>query len=557
MSEPVLIVDDSLTVRMDLAEAFEAAGFRSVVCANLQEARAALAAEPIRILVLDVLLPDGDGVDFLAEIRASESGESAIVLMLTSESEIKDRVRALQTGANEYVGKPYDANYIIAKAREYVRATQVTIEGQKQTILVIDDSVTYRTTLAELLESAGYQVCTAASGEEGLRMAANLHPTAIVVDGVLPGIDGATVIRRIRLDAALRGTPCLLLTGSEEREAELKALDAGADAFVRKDEHESVILAKLGAALRSATALQTRTASLLGPRKVLVVDDSVTYREELANTLRLEGFEVVLAQSGEEALEMLSVENVDCVLLDLLMPGIGGQETCRRIKSTSVLRDIPLIVLTSLEDRGTMLEVFSAGADDYVPKSSELDVLRARVRAQIRRKQFEDETRHVREELIRKDIEAKEARAAREIAEARAMMADELERSNQELEAFSYTVSHDLRAPLRAIDGFSSILLEDYADKLDDEGKQHLDRLRTAAHRMNELIEDLLRLSRVTRGTIRWQSVNLSEVVEATLEQIRARDSARSVVFRVQPGVHVHGDVGLLRAAFENLLSNA
>ena len=102
---------------------------------------------------------------------------------------------------------------------------------------------------------------TAASGEEGLAGIADRRPSAIVVDGVLPGIDGATVIRRVRLDAALRGMPCLLLTGSEDRDAELRALDAGADAFVRKEEDIEVILASSPRSLRGAAASCARRAS--------------------------------------------------------------------------------------------------------------------------------------------------------------------------------------------------------------------------------------------------------------------------------------------------------
>jgi two-component system NtrC family sensor kinase len=116
------------------------------------------------------------------------------------------------------------------------------------------------------------------------------------------------------------------------------------------------------------------------------------------------------------------------------MDGMGGTETCRLIKSSPGLRDLPVIVLTSLEDRASMLEAMATGADDYIPKSSEFAVLKARLRAQLRRRQFEDETRRVREQLLRSQIEAAAARNARELAETRARLVEALERKNQELE---------------------------------------------------------------------------------------------------------------------------
>src|SRR5262249_2018790 len=141
-------------------------------------------------------------------------------------------------------------------------------------------------------------------------------------------------------------------------------------------------------------------------------DDSITYQQELAALLRDEGYDVVVARSGEEALELLAVQGVDCILLDLMMPGLGGQETCRRIKTSPVVRDIPLILLTSVEDRQAMIDGRGAGADAYILKSSELEVVKARVRAQTRRKQVEDEHRRTREALLRSEREAAEARAA-------------------------------------------------------------------------------------------------------------------------------------------------
>ena len=552
----VLIVDDSLTVRMDLADAFTAAGFTPLLCATAAEARQMLARNAVDAIVLDVLLPDGDGVDLLNEIRCAPDGSAVSVVMLSSEADIKDRIRGIKTGADEYVGKPYDAGYLVAKVEELVRTRR---PAGATTILVIDDSLTFREVLRDAFTSVGHGVLEAATGEEGLRVAGMRRPDAIVVDGVLPGMDGATVIRHLRLDAALRDVPCLLLTGSEGKHAELRALDAGADAFVRKEEDLDVILARLAAMLRRSPARPQEadeTKSLRGLKKILAVDDSLTYLHGLGDALKDEGYDVILARSGEEALELLAVQPVDCILLDLLMPGLSGQETCERIKAAPTVRDIPLIMLTALEDREAMIQGLGAGADDYISKSGELQVLKARVRAQIRRKQFEDENRRIREELLRKELEAGEARAARELAETKAILVDELDRKNKELEAFSYSVSHDLRAPLRAIDGFSRFVLEDYGDTLEPKGREYLQRVCAAAQRMGELIDDLLELSRVGRADLRRSQVDLSDLARNVIADLRKR-SERHVEMVMPDELVAHADRRLMQIVLENLLSNS
>lgn len=715
MNGAIMIVDDSLTVRMDLIEAFAAEGMRAIGCETAAAARETLARESVGLVILDVLLPDANGVELAKEIRAHPAGVNVPILMLSTEGEVRDRIRGLIIGTDDYVGKPYDRDYVVARARELMGRSQDLAPAANATILVIDDSATFRAELCSALEGAGYRVLSAKSGEEGLRSAAANRPTAIIVDGVLPGIDGATVVRKIRLDAALRQTPCMLLTGSSvDRSVELHALDAGADAFVRKEEDMDIVLARVAAVLRVSVDANRETASLLGPKKVLAVDDSMTYLEELTTILRGEGYDVIPARSGAEALEMLAVQQVDCILLDRLMPGMDGTETCRRIKASPATRDIPLIMLTAMEDRKAMIEGLGTGADDYVLKSSEEEVLKARVRAQLRRKQIEDESRRIRLQLLRKELETSEARAAKELAETKAALVEELEKknheleifaneawqaeekfraltetasdailsadqegmivyanpsaerlfgytsaellgqpltrlmperfraahaegfrrylsgaaarivgkgvveltgrrkdggefpvelslgewreetqhqftaiirditvrlemeqrirtlneglerraaalagANRELEAFSYSVSHDLRAPLRSIDGFSLALLEDCGDQLDEQGKHYLHSVRESAQHMAQLIDGLLTLSRVTRQDLRRVSVDLTALARKVVERLRGAQLDRAVEFVIGEGLRGEGDAQLLEVALGNLLSNA
>ena len=559
MNRTVLVVDDSLTVRMSLVEMLEAADFPVVACATGAEARKALSETRFALAILDILLPDTDGIELLKEIRANPSAAGTAVMLLSTETEVRDRIRGLKTGADEYIGKPYDPSYVVARAHELVRRGQDTGAAAQETVMIVDDSITFREALKAALLEAGYRVAVASTGEEGLRQAAHVRPAAMIVDGDLPGIDGGTVIQRIRLDAALRRIPCLLLTASDERDAEVKALEAGADAFVRKADDFAVILAKLKAMLRSAGVQvpDRDTASLLGPKKILAVDDSETYLQALADALPQDSYDVVLARSGEEALELLAVQPVDCILLDLMMPGLGGLETCRRLKSVAILRDIPVVMLTAAEDRETMIEGLGAGADDFISKSSDFAVLHARVGAQLRRKQFEDENRLFREQLLEKELEAAEARSAKDVAEVRAALVEELELKNKELDAFSYSVAHDLRAPLRSIDGFSQALLEDYADKLDDMGQQYLRYVRESAQQMAELIDNLLDLSRITRSELVRGALDLTSIAHEVTGRLRRQNPKQDVSTVVADGLRAEGDARLLTVVFENLLGNA
>jgi light-regulated signal transduction histidine kinase (bacteriophytochrome) len=132
-----------------------------------------------------------------------------------------------------------------------------------------------------------------------------------------------------------------------------------------------------------------------------------------------------------------------------------------------------------------------------------------------------------------------------------------VEISNRELEAFSYSVSHDLRAPLRSIDGFSQVLIDQFSEALGDDGKKYLRRIRDSAQRMARLIDDLLSLARVTRSDIRRVDVDLSEVAQGIAERLRAASPQRDGVFMIEEGMHARGDASLLSVLLENLIGNA
>lgn len=165
--------------------------------------------------------------------------------------------------------------------------------------------------------------------------------------------------------------------------------------------------------------------------------------------------------------------------------------------------------------------------------------------------------RRLKETLASRDELNQEISEREKTEEALRKAKAELEGANKELEAFSYSVSHDLRAPLRSMDGFSHALLEDHGDKLDAEGKDYLQRVRAASQKMAQLIDDLLKLSRVTRGEFERREVDMSELAQTVAVELQESAPERRVTLDIAPGVTAEGDARLIRIVLENLLGNA
>ncbi len=580
MKPHILIVDDSITVRMDLKDAFEGAGFVTTLCSTLESAREACQTGGFDLAILDVMLPDGDGIDFLRELKATPATAQLPVLLLSTEGEVRDRMRGLKTGADDYVGKPYNTAQMIGRAHELMSQRQLQ-PRMRPLILVVDDSPTFIGAIRDELEEAGYDVAEAASAEEGLRQISD-QPDAVIIDQIMPGMDGIELVRQLRADSALRRLPCLLLTASEQREDELRALEAGADAFTQKQAGIPVVLAKLSALLRKSGDAPHASGMprLMAPKRILVVDGDTASLGRLCDDLRDAGYDAVSAHSTEDCLEYIGAQPVDCILLDLHTPGdISGVDLCRQAKDKPAWRNIPLIALAADREDRAFIEAINAGADDFIPKSEELDVLMARLHAQMRRKQFEDEKRELREQQHRREKAAIELQGLRELVATRDALVTRLERknaelqrtneelrrakeavdaANRELESFSYSVSHDLRAPLRVICRFTEMLIERTAAKLTEEELDYQRRVIGATQHMQQLIEDMLTLSRLTRQELRRTRVDLSALAREVITQLQVGSSTERVAHvAIKEGMTAKGDPGMMRILLENLLGNA
>jgi len=260
--------------------------------------------------------------------------------------------------------------------------------------------------------------------------------------------------------------------------------------------------------------------------RILLADDNAAMREYVGGLLG--GlYEVQAVGDGLAALAAAQEKSPDLVLTGITMPGLDGFGLLRELRAGSRTRMVPVILLPERAGAESTVDGLNAGADDFLAKPFTAQELLARVRTHL------------------------------ELARVRRECVVELERSNKDMETFSYSVSHDLRAPLRAIDGFSKALLDEYGGKLDEQALHYLQRVRTATQKLSTLINDLLELSRVGRGGLRRELIDLTEMARGVIAELESGDPLRNVAIEIEGGLWAAADAHLVTIVLVNLLGNA
>ena len=274
---------------------------------------------------------------------------------------------------------------------------------------------------------------------------------------------------------------------------------------------------------------------------ILVVEDNPDMNAYIVDTLRPR-YRVASALDGRAGLEQAVALRPDLILCDVMMPVMSGDQMVPSLRRLPGMADLPIIMLTAKADDELRLRLLKDGVQAYLSKPFSTEELLARIDVLVAtRRRTLDEILRLNTELERRVLE----RTA------------ELAAANQQLDSFAYTVSHDLRAPLRAMQGFSEAMVEDYGQTLQGEAKVYLEQIAIAGRKMADLVDGILALSRATRGELRRDAIDVSAQATAMLQDLARDDPQRRVAWQVAPGLKASGDARMIEVVLRNLLENA
>jgi signal transduction histidine kinase len=267
---------------------------------------------------------------------------------------------------------------------------------------------------------------------------------------------------------------------------------------------------------------------------VLIIDDDPANLGAISGYLGHIGIEVLVARDGPSGLEKARYARPDLILLDVRMPGANGFEICNCLKADQGTKEIPVIFMTALTETEHKVQGFKAGGVDYITKPLQFEEVLARVATHL---QLSD---------LRKRLEQKVRQRT-----------CELEASNKELEGLCHSMSHNLRAPLRHIDGYVELLLSSCRAGLSDKDLHYLETVASSARQMGVLLDDLLQFLHTGQAKMQQMSIDMNQALQEALAPIQETSDGRAIEWVIGELPSIRGDYSQIRQVWTNLLGNA
>ena len=478
----ILVVEDSPTQAEELINTLIQNQFYVRKASNGKEAVSFIEQQKPMLVISDIMMPEMNGYELSQYIKGNENLRDIPVILLTSLSDPQDIIRGLESGADNFIMKPFDENYLLSRI-DYVVANRDLQQNE-------------RLEMGVEIFFGGKRYFINSQKKQILDLLISTYESAVKKNEELKKVQLELRILNEDLEIKVRERTALLtqeIVIRKKNEEELvklrKAVDTSGEAIFLTDRNGIIQF------------INPEFTKLYGFTSDEVVG-KVTPR---------------ILKSGS-----LSLEDYKCFWDKILNKEIVKGEILNNTK------DGKLVVIER-----TVSPILDEEKDIIGFLAVQRDI--------SERKHAEAEIQKLNSELENRIIE----RTA------------QLESAYKELEAFSYSVSHDLRAPLRSINGFSSALLKNYSDKLDEKGKKYLQFVNSATKKMNDLIEDLIGLSRVSRAVLNCSTVDLSLIVNNIISDLRKDDPSRSYEFIIEQGLSAECDKNLISIVIENLLRNS
>ncbi len=372
------------------------------------------------LILMDIQLPGMDGLSATRILKADPDLKNIPVVALTAHAMVGDEERARKAGCDGYLAKPIDTRNFLQIIAKYLNGDsgdgqKAEISKQnpltnKHRILIVDDDPLNVKLLSTAFCSEQYITLTAYGGEEALEKVVKELPDLILLDIMMPDLDGIEVTRRLKCNPDTKHIPIILVTGLDEKESKSKGLKAGADEFLRKPVSRVEIQTRARSLLdlknyreqltsRSEskpflleTAQHKTSCHEIGRSPMAVIVEPNEQDAKLIQAyLEQESLHIEVCSNGRQALDLVKKGDVDLILLDILLPDINGFEVCSFLKESEEFENIQVVIITSLQDTESKIEGIELGIEHYMSKPIDERELKARVKALLEKKFFLDQ----------------------------------------------------------------------------------------------------------------------------------------------------------------------
>jgi two-component system cell cycle response regulator len=423
MGTPTVLVIEDNEMNMKLVRSLLMLGRCRVLEAVNAEDGIQLAREHNpELILMDIQLPGMDGLSATRIIKKDPALKAIPVVALTSYAMQGDNKKASEAGFDAYITKPIDTRSFLGTVKKFCTNAQnptefrKEVESQKEKntrdrarILIVDDDPRNVKLLSAKLAKSQYEILQAYGGMEALEKAIKTSPDLILLDIMMADLNGYEVTKWLRNESKTAHIPVILITGMDSSKDKIQGFESGAEDFLSKPVNTFELLARVKSMLQlrhyqeqllmlgrseKKFAFSENQKGVIEPEKnlprVLLVKDDEKDTKLIKSYLHSQPYHVMLAGNGKEALDLAITEKIDLILLDIMMPGVDGFKTCKRLKEMDETRNIQIILITNLSELEDKIHGFESGADDFLFKPINSWELLARIKVLLKKKSYLD-----------------------------------------------------------------------------------------------------------------------------------------------------------------------